>query len=109
LVAGEGLCRPEPAVTVPRSVADLLDDHVVWELECPDRLYLNLYQPRLQHALGVVGFFKYHRGFPIASSALMDPITKTFVAGIRRFVADHGVDLVGGGRVRGARQRVLGV
>jgi hypothetical protein len=42
----------------------------------------------------VVGFFKYHRGFPFVSSVLMDPISKAFVADIHRLVADHGVDLV---------------
>jgi len=81
-------------MNVPRSVADVLDDHVVWELECIDRLYLNLYQPKLQHDMGVVGFFKGHRGFPIASSALMDPMTKAFVADIHRFIADRSLDLV---------------
>ncbi len=45
-----------------RTVADVLDDHVTLEVECIDRMYLNLYQPRLQHELGVVGFFKAHRG-----------------------------------------------
>jgi hypothetical protein len=81
-------------VTLPRSVADVLADHVTLEVESIDRMYLNLYQPRLQHELGVVGFFKLHRGFPFVSSALMDPISKTFVADIHRFVADRGVDLV---------------
>lgn len=30
-------------MTLPRSAADVLADHVVWELECIDRMYLNLY------------------------------------------------------------------
>ncbi len=30
--------------------------------------------------MGVVGFFRHHRGATFASSALMDPITKEFVA-----------------------------
>ncbi|MGH9230975.1 MAG: hypothetical protein ACRD07_19980 [Acidimicrobiales bacterium] len=81
-------------MTLPRTAADVLAEHVTLEVECIDRMYLNLYQPRLQHELGVVGFFKAHRGFPFVSSALMDPISKAFVAGIHRFVADQGVDLV---------------
>jgi len=81
-------------MTLPRSVADVLADHVTLEVESIDRMFLNLYQPRLQHELGVVGFFKVHRGFPFVSSALMDPISKTFVADIHRFVADQCVDLV---------------
>lgn len=81
-------------MTLPRSVADVLGDHVTLEVECIDRMYLNLYQPKLQHELGVVGFFKLHRGMPYVSSALMDPISKQFVADVHRFAADHGVDLV---------------
>jgi hypothetical protein len=81
-------------MTVPRSVAEVLGDHVTLEVECIDRMFLNLYQPRLQHELGVVGFFKLHRGFPVVSSALMDPISKQFVADIHRLVADQGIDLV---------------
>jgi hypothetical protein len=64
------------------------------EVECIDRMYLNLYQPRLQHELGVVGFFKGHRGFPFVSSALMDPISKRFVADIHALVGREGVPLV---------------
>jgi hypothetical protein len=75
-------------------VADVLADHVTLEVECIDRMYLNLYQPRLQHELGVVGFFKCHRGNRFVSSVLMDPISKRFVADIHRLVTDEGVDLV---------------
>jgi hypothetical protein len=81
-------------MTLPRSVADVLSDHVTLKVECIDRMYLNLYQPRLQHELGVVGFFKAHLGFQFVSSVLMDRITKTFVADLHRFVAETGVDLV---------------
>ena len=81
-------------MTLPRSVADVLTDHVTMELECIDRMYLNLYQPKLMWSGGVVGFFKGHRQMPFASSALMDPISKDFVASIHRFIKVEGVDLV---------------
>jgi len=45
-------------MTVPRSVADVLTGHVTLEVECIDRMYLNLYVPKLQYETGVVGFFK---------------------------------------------------
>jgi hypothetical protein len=32
-------------MTLPRTAADVLADHVVLEVECVDRMYLNLYQP----------------------------------------------------------------
>src|SRR4051794_18149559 len=81
-------------MTVARSVAGVLADHVTLEVECVDRMYLNVYQPRLQHVNGVVWFFRGHRGAPFASSALMDPITKRFVASIHRFCAEHEVPLI---------------
>ncbi len=81
-------------MTVARSVADVLADHVTLEVECIDRMYLNLYVPKLQYEGGVVGFFKGHRGATFASSALMDPMTKKFVSDVERFVDDQGVDLV---------------
>ena len=81
-------------MSLPASVADVLANHVTLEVECIDRMYLNLYQPKLVYPAGVVGFFKGHQGMPFVSSALMDPITKGFVIGIHRFIADRGLDLV---------------
>jgi len=81
-------------MTVARSVADVLDEHVTLEVQCIDRMFLNVYQPRLQHVNGVVSFFRGHRGATFASSALMDPISKDFVAGIHRFCRDQQVPLV---------------
>lgn len=82
-------------MTLPRRVVEVLDEHVTFELDCIDRVYLNLYQPKLVYELGVVGFFKGHRGMPIVSGALMDPISKAFVAAVHRFVRDRDLDLVG--------------
>jgi len=81
-------------MTVARSVADVLDDHVVFEVESIDRMYLNVWQPRLAYGGGVQGFFVAHRGYHYASTALMDPMTKAFVADIHGFVAARGLELV---------------
>jgi len=81
-------------LTLPRSAADVLADHVVWELECIDRMYLNLYVPKLMFANGIAHFFRDHRGQPFVSSALMDPMTKDFVRSMHRFIDDAGVDRV---------------
>jgi hypothetical protein len=86
--------RPEPMMTVARSVADVLDEHVVFEVESIDRMYLNVWHPRLAYGGGVQGFFVGHRGYHYASTALMDPMTKTFVADIHGFVAARGLELV---------------
>ena len=55
-------------MTRPRSVADVLSQPVTWEVEAIDRLYLNVYQPKLQSDQGVVSFFRWHRGATFASS-----------------------------------------
>jgi hypothetical protein len=76
-----------------------LSDHVVLEVECIDRMYLNVYQPWLQHG-GGVAVFVGHRGNKFPSTALMDPMTKSFVADIHHFTEAHGLDLVHFGKER---------
>ena len=73
-------------MSVPRTVADVLRRHVTLEVEGIDRMYLNVYQPRLQTERGVAAFFRCHRGETFASSALMDPMSKAFIAAVDRFV-----------------------
>jgi hypothetical protein len=56
-LVGQLAARPTGALmTVARSVADVLDDHVVFEVESIDRMYLNVWQPRLAYGGGVQGF-----------------------------------------------------
>jgi hypothetical protein len=81
-------------MTVARSVADVLDEHVTFEVESIDRMYLNVWVPRLAYGGGVAGFFVGHRGHAYASTALMDPMAKAFVADIHGFVAARGLELV---------------
>jgi hypothetical protein len=81
-------------MSVARTVAEILAERVTLEIEGIDRLYLNVYVPQLQHVGGVVGFFRGHRGQPIASSALMAPISLGFVAAIERFVREQDVPLM---------------
>jgi hypothetical protein len=81
-------------MTLPRTVADVLSDHVTFEVECIDRMYLNVWQPRLAYGGGVAGFFTGHRGNVYAPTALMDPMSKAFVADIHHFIAAHGLELV---------------
>jgi hypothetical protein len=56
-------------MSLPRSVAAVLREHVTLELESIDRMYLNGYVPGLQYESGVAAFFKKHRGHSWASSA----------------------------------------
>jgi len=81
-------------MSVPQSVATILREHVTLEVESLDRLYLNVYVPTLQRVPGVLRFFREHRGRPIASSALMAPISAAFVAAIKAFAEREGVPLI---------------
>jgi hypothetical protein len=78
-------------MSVPRTVAEVLRRHVTLEVEGIDRMYLNVYQPKLQSERGVATFFRFHRGHLFASSVLMDPITKAFIAGVERFVRENQI------------------
>ena len=69
-------------MTLPRSVAEVLTDHVLFEVECIDRMYLNVYQPRLQYATGLVQYIHHQMGMPIASTAVLAPITNGFVKAV---------------------------
>src|SRR5260370_42521208 len=69
-------------MNLSRNVSEIIREHVTLSVESIDRLYLNVYQPQLQRDLGVVGFFRHHRGQPFASSVLMAAMTRTFVASI---------------------------
>src|ERR1041385_166517 len=79
---------------VPQTVADVLKNHVVYELECIDRIYLNLCVRRLQREDEVAAFFRFHRGHRFASSALMEPMSKEFVRQMERYAKEHEIPVV---------------
>ena len=61
------------------SVAEILKEHVVLQVECFDRLYLNGYIRRLQTGDQLKYFLTQHLGHPIPSPALLGRITQGFV------------------------------
>jgi hypothetical protein len=54
-------------MSIPRSVADVLRNHVGLVVEGVDRLYLNVYQPKLQTEKQAACFFRFQRNQPVAS------------------------------------------
>jgi hypothetical protein len=76
------------------NVAELQSQHVVLELECIDRMYLNAYVPKLTSAAGVAGFFRGYLGHRFASTKQAASMTERFVTSIRDFLQRHGVPLV---------------
>jgi hypothetical protein len=78
-------------MSVPRSAAEMLGEHVTLEVDGIDRMYLNVYVPQVRREEGVASFFRFHRGHQFASGALMDPISKTFVAALEAFARQERV------------------
>jgi hypothetical protein len=79
---------------IRKSVAEILDQHVTFELEAIDRMYLNAYVPSLQTGGGVVYFMKEQLGARVPSTTLIAPMSERFVAAMERFAETEGVDLV---------------
>jgi hypothetical protein len=78
-------------MTVTRSVDDVLCEHVVFEVECIDRMFCNVYVPGLQYAAGLVGYVHRQLGLPIASTAPLARITEAFDKAVHRFARDHAI------------------
>src|SRR4030095_16141143 len=79
---------------IRKSVAEILDQHVTFELEAIDRMYLNGYVPSLQTGGGVVYFMKQYLGARVPSTAMVAPLTKRFVDAMEHFAETTGVDLI---------------
>ena len=79
---------------VRKNVAEILPDHVTFELEAIDRMYLNAYVPSLQTGAGFVYFVKSQLGARVPSTMMIAPMSKRFVNAIERFVDDGGRRLV---------------
>src|ERR1700746_750395 len=81
-------------MSVPQTVAEVLSKHVVLEVESIDRMYLNVYVPQLQAVEGALKFIRIHRGHQVASTRMVEPITRQFVASIERFAKDNQIPLI---------------
>jgi len=82
------------AMTIARSVADVLRNHVMLEYEAIDRMYLNVYVPHLQTVGAIVGYLRVHHGQRFASTTAVAPMTAAFVRHVEEFVAAEGIDLI---------------
>src|SRR4051794_10099859 len=81
-------------MNLARSVAEVLAEHVSFELECIDRMYCNVYQPRLQHVGGVVGYVRHHLGLPVPATVPLGAISDRFIRQVHAFAATHQVPWV---------------
>ena len=81
-------------MNVARSVAEVLAEHVTFEVECIDRMYCNVYVPQLQHVGGLVGYVQQHLGLPIASTAPLAGITDRYLRQVHRFAKANNIPWV---------------
>jgi hypothetical protein len=76
------------------SVAEILQEHVTLQLECIDRLYLNVFQPKLQLGSKVYRYLREQHGAGAVSSKYFQGMTTAFVRAIETFAAAHKVPLI---------------
>ncbi|HTV82278.1 MAG TPA: hypothetical protein VME18_06475 [Acidobacteriaceae bacterium] len=63
-------------------------------MEGVDRVYVSVYMPEMQCVPGVVRFFRTHRGQAWASSSLMGPMSRHFVAAMEQFIEREGIEVM---------------
>jgi hypothetical protein len=90
----KGTPQAEPKSKLPQTVADVLDKHVVLEVESIDRMYLNAIVPRLQIVEGALRFIRQQRRAKVASTNAVEPMTRNFVEAIEQFVRQHQIPMV---------------
>jgi len=77
-------------IMVRKNVAEILTNHVTFELEAIDRMYLNAYVPSLQTGGGLVYFLKTQLGVRVPSTVMVAPMSERFVDSLERFVRRRG-------------------
>ncbi len=90
-VTGAAVLTPDSAVV---TAAEMVAGHVRLDISCLDRLYLNGYAAKLQTPGGVVYFFHEHRGKPIVSPALFEPIGEKFRRDMNDWAQANGVPVI---------------
>ena len=91
MVERHGLAGGGPEVV---TAADMVAGHVRLDISCLDRLYLNGFVAKLQTPGGVIYFFHHHRGKPIVSPALFEPIGEKFRKDIKDWARANGIPLI---------------
>src|SRR5690242_21883502 len=76
------------------TVNDVLDGHVVLDIECLDRIYLNAYVPILQTSAQVVAFLSGHLGFPFPSPVLFRQLGDRFPRALGSFAEANAIPCI---------------
>ena len=81
-------------MSITHSLTQLQKEHVVLELECIDRMYLNAYVPKLTSEAGIAAFCRDYLGHRFASTKQAAQMTTRFVRSIKAFLQQEGLELV---------------
>jgi hypothetical protein len=81
-------------MSLPHTVADVIDQHVTLELESLDRVYLNVYQPKLQTPRAMFYFLREFHGEGAVSSWKMRSITLRFLKNVADYAEKHNVPVI---------------
>jgi len=76
------------------TVNEVLDGHVVLDIQCLDRVYLNAYVPKLQSSAQVAAFLSDHLGYPFPSPALFNQIGQRFRRAVTSFAQANDIPWV---------------
>ena len=80
--------------SLPCNVAELQRENISLELECIDRMYLNLYVPKLTSAPGVAAYFRHCKGQRFASTKDAAAMSKAFHRQMLAFAEEHRVPII---------------
>ncbi len=90
----KGTPQTEPKSKLPQTAAEVLNKHVVLEVESIDRMYLNVIVRRLQILEGALHFIRHQRKAKVLSTNAVEPMTRAFVQAIERFAEQNQIPMV---------------
>lgn len=76
------------------TLSELQEENVSYELECIDRMYLNLYVPQLTSAPGVASYFRNYKGHRFASTKDAVKTSEAFRSHVFSFAKSHDIPIV---------------
>lgn len=79
---------------IPSNVAELQREHVRFQLQCIDRMYLNCYVRQLSSAGGVAAYFRQYKGHRFASTKDAVEMTVVFRRKILDFAEKGDIEIV---------------
>lgn len=81
------------SLNVMRSVKDLQEKHIDFELNCHDRLYLNLFVPILCSLGGIVTVIRYLLDYAVPLPSAFREVRDLFICAVHHFAEENGLKI----------------